>query len=134
MPAINNSTAYSDMQPRFDQALIDIIDYVYHHDIDNSKSEGLERARMALSDALGCVFETLNGSDEARSIIEPVAPGFLFPMGFKLPGTAFRLDHVKGAFDLGTLIRYLDHNDAFPGAEWGHPSGASASTPLSSPY
>lgn len=42
--------------------------------------------------------------------------------GFRLPGTKYQLDIVKGAFDLGTMIRYLDHNDAFPGAEWGHPS------------
>lgn len=45
------------------------------------------------------------------------------PDGFRVPGTGFQVDPVKGAFDLGVLIRYLDHNDALGGAEWGHPSG-----------
>ena len=55
-------------------------------------------------------------------MLGPVVAGTTVPNGFRLPGTSHQLDPVKGAFDLGTLIRYLDHNDAFPGAEWGHPS------------
>lgn len=93
-----------------------------------STTKSLERAKLALFDALGCVFETLRESQEARAIIGPVVPGSLVPEGFRLPGTSFQLDPVKGAFDLGSLIRYLDHNDAFPGAEWGHPSGRLSST------
>ena len=56
-----------------------------------------------------------------------IGPGWagadVAPNGFKLPGTGYQLDPLKGAFDMGSMIRYLDHNDAFPGAEWGHPSG-----------
>lgn len=106
--------------PTYDQLLQDIIAYVYHADI--SSERAYERARIALLDSLGCAIETLAQSAEARAFIGPHVPGTKVPNGFKLPGTDFILDPVKGAFDLGSLIRYLDHNDAYPGAEWGHPS------------
>jgi 2-methylcitrate dehydratase len=104
----------------YDQVLVDIIDYVY--DVPITSTLAFERARIAFLDSLGCAIETLSHSAEARSFIGPVIPGTVVPHGFKLPGTLFELDPVKGAFDLGSLIRYLDHNDAYPGAEWGHPS------------
>ena len=107
----------------YDRILTEITDYVYSKDISNSKA--LQRARIALLDSLGCALETLKESSEARSLLGPLIARSYQPDGFKLPGTAFQLDPVKGAFDFGTLIRYLDHNDAFPGAEWGHPSGTS---------
>ena len=107
----------------YDKVLTDITDYVYKYDV--TSSNALQRARIALLDSLGCVLETLKESSEARKLLGPVVPRSYQPDGFKLPGTAFQLDPVKGAFDLGTLIRYLDRNDAFPGAEWGHPSGRS---------
>ncbi|KAH6658757.1 MmgE/PrpD family-domain-containing protein [Truncatella angustata] len=106
--------------PKYDQLLSDVIAYVYHTEI--SSPLAYKRARVALLDSLGCAIETLAQSSEARAFIGPVVPGTKVPNGFKLPGTAFALDPVKGAFDLGALIRYLDHNDAYPGAEWGHPS------------
>lgn len=113
MPAMSTT-------PTYDQLLQDIITYVYHADI--SSERAYERARIALLDSLGCAIETLAQSAEAQAIIGPIVPGTKVPNGFKLPGTKFTLDPVKGAFDLGSLIRYLDHNDAYPGAEWGHPS------------
>ncbi|KAI1386455.1 MmgE/PrpD family-domain-containing protein [Hypoxylon trugodes] len=106
--------------PIYDQILEDIIAYVYHTDI--SSPLAYKRARIALLDSLGCAVETLAQSSEARAFVGPVVPGTIVPNGFKLPGTRFVLDPVKGAFDFGALIRYLDHNDAYPGAEWGHPS------------
>ena len=111
----------------YDRILTEITDYVYNYDISSSKA--LQRARIALFDSLGCALETLKESSEARRLLGPVVPRSYQPDGFKLPGTAFQLDPVKGAFDFGTLIRYLDHNDAFPGAEWGHPSGTSNEAP-----
>ena len=105
----------------YDQVLVDIASYVFHYEVTSPQAWG--RAKIALFDALGCAFETLNKSREVRDIIGPVAEGTTVPNGFKLPGTSLQLDPVKGAFDLGSLIRYLDHSDAFPGAEWGHPSG-----------
>ena len=126
MPEIsnNNTIVAADDSTRlpYDQVLLDITNYVFHYEI-ASDSKAWERAKLALFDALGCVFETLKESQEARALIGPAVPGIVVPNGFKLPGTSFQLDPAKGAFDLGSLIRYLDHNDAFPGAEWGHPSG-----------
>ena len=105
----------------YDQVLIDVITYVYHHQIGSSRAWSI--AKTALLDAIGCALETLDESAEARAMIGPIVVGTIVPNGFRLPGTPYQLDPVKGAFDLGSLIRYLDHNDAFPGAEWGHPSG-----------
>ncbi len=119
---INTVVADDSTRLPYDQVLLDITKYVFHYEI-ASDSKAWERAKLALFDALGCGFETLKESQEARALIGPVVPGTVVPNGFKLPGTVFQLDPVKGAFDLGSLIRYLDHNDAYPGAEWGHPSG-----------
>ena len=105
----------------YDQVLVDVIKYVYHYQIDSSKAWSC--AKLALLDAMGCVLETLVESEEARAMIGPVVVDTIVPNGFRLPGTSYQMDPLKGAFDLGSLIRYLDHNDAFPGAEWGHPSG-----------
>ena len=105
----------------YDQVLVDIVNYVFHYEVTSPRA--WERAKVALFDALGCAFETLKESREACDLIGPVVEGTSVPNGFRLPGTSLQLDSVKGAFDLGSLIRYLDHSDAFPGAEWGHPSG-----------
>ena len=105
----------------YDQVLVDITKYVYHYDVQNPRAWTC--AKLALLDALGCALETLTESEEARALIGPVVPGTTVPNGFRLPGTPYQLDILKGSFDLGSLIRYLDHNDAYPGAEWGHPSG-----------
>lgn len=109
-----------DNRSSIDSVLTDIAHYVYHYNIDSSIA--LERARLAFLDSLGCAMETLS-SDECPSFLGPVVRGCTIMHGFRLPGTSFELDPVKGAFDMGTLIRYLDHNDALTGAEWGHPSG-----------
>jgi 2-methylcitrate dehydratase len=105
----------------YDPLIIDIATYIY------ARLQISERtwrnARNALLDSIGCAIETLHQSTECVQIIGPVVPGTKVPNGFRLPGTSYELDPVKGAFDLGSLIRYLDHNDAYPGKEWGHPSG-----------
>ncbi len=121
MTAPNATTADDNTRHPYDQIIVDITSYVFSYEVSSPKV--FERAKTALLDSLGCAFETLKQSPQARLIIGPVVPGTEVPNGFKLPGTSYRLDPVKGAFDLGSLIRYLDHNDAFPGAEWGHPSG-----------
>lgn len=109
-----------DKAPSTDRVLTDIAHYVYHYEIKSILA--FERARLALLDALACAMETIS-SDERPSIIGPIVKNCITSHGFRLPGTAFELDPVKGAFDMAVLIRYLDHNDAFTGAEWGHPSG-----------
>lgn len=123
MPFLDKSITEGSLDitaPKYDQVLLDIIQYVYHTPIKSERA--YKRARIALLDSLGCVMETLVQSAEAQAMVGPVIAGTTVPNGFKLPGTTFELDPVKGAFDLGALIRYLDHNDAYPGAEWGHPS------------
>lgn len=107
--------------PPYDQAIVDIKDYVFHYKVDNPKA--LQCARTALLDAMGCAIETVSKSIPCRSLLGPATPGAITPDGFKLPGTLYQIDPVKGAFDMGTMIRFLDHNDALGGAEWGHPSG-----------
>ncbi|KAJ9143310.1 2-methylcitrate dehydratase [Pleurostoma richardsiae] len=104
----------------YDAIIQDIVEYVYHGQI-NSES-AYTRARLALLDALGCAIETLHLSPDCRVLVGPVIPGTLVPGGVRIPGTGYIVDPLKGAFDLGSLIRYLDHNDAYAGAEWGHPS------------
>jgi 2-methylcitrate dehydratase len=108
-------------QLRYDEEITQLVHYVYHYEVDSELA--IKRARFALMDALGCAVDTLQHSKECRALVGPYSPGLVTPGGFKLPGTNYQLDPVKGAFDLATLIRFLDHNDAYPGAEWGHPSG-----------
>lgn len=102
-----------------DKILVDIVQYVYHYKIQDDSS--FRRARELVIDSLGCAVESLENED-ARKIVGMPVPNTIVPGGFRMPGTDLQLDPVKGAFDLGSMIRYLDHNDALPGKEWGHPS------------
>ena len=106
----------------YDDIVTTIVDYVY--DVEIQSPAAWLRAKAALLDALGAAVESVHASSECQQLIAPTlgSPTAL-PNGFRLPGTAQQLDIHKGAFNLGAMIRYLDHNDAFPGAEWGHPSG-----------
>ncbi|MDQ3808937.1 MAG: bifunctional 2-methylcitrate dehydratase/aconitate hydratase [Chloroflexota bacterium] len=80
-----------------------------------------QTARLALMDALGCAVLALDVEECAR-LVGPVVPGTRVPIGVHVPGTAFVLDPVKAAFDIGSLVRWLDYNDTWLAAEWGHPS------------
>lgn len=106
----------------YDDLIVQIVDHVYDRDI-STDQDALRMARLCLLDALGCASESIATNQEVHKLIGPYVPGTVVPNGFHLPGTSFILDAVKGAFDLGVLIRYLDHNDGFTGLEWGHPSG-----------
>ncbi|KAL5364539.1 hypothetical protein BJX96DRAFT_168364 [Aspergillus floccosus] len=108
------------MSRTYDRHIQDIADYIFHYEIDDQNA--YRSAQCALLDAIGCAIETASKCKECESLLGPVIPGTTVPNGFRLPGTNHQLDPVKGAFDLGVLIRYLDHNDALGGAEWGHPS------------
>ncbi|RFU24173.1 hypothetical protein B7463_g12158, partial [Scytalidium lignicola] len=107
--------------PTWDPVLVRIKDYVYKNHVRHSK-EALGVARLALSDALCCAVESISKSAECRSLLGPLVPGTIVPSGVRIPGTGHEVDPVKGAFDLGTAIRFLDHNDVLGGAEWGHPA------------
>ncbi len=113
------SSYISNERPQPDKVLVDIAQYVLNYEI---KSElALQTARYCLLDTLGCGFEALT-YPACTKMLGPVVPGTLVPNGAKVPGTAYQLDPVKAAFDIGAIIRWLDFNDTWLAAEWGHPS------------
>jgi 2-methylcitrate dehydratase len=81
----------------------------------------LDTAGYVLLDSIGCALLALR-FPECTRLLGPIVPGTVVPQGVRVPGTGHVLDPVKGAFDIGTLIRWLDYNDTWLAAEWGHPS------------
>jgi len=113
------SAPISNVRPDPDQVLADIADYVLNYEI---RSElAYETARNCLIDTLGCGLEALE-YPACRKLLGPVVPGTVVPHGAKVPGTQFQLDPVQAAFNIGAMIRWLDFNDTWLAAEWGHPS------------
>ncbi|MCS6991646.1 MAG: bifunctional 2-methylcitrate dehydratase/aconitate hydratase [Chitinophagales bacterium] len=113
------SSYISNVRPQPDQVLVDLADYVLNYHITSSLA--WETAHYCLLDALGCAFEALD-YPECTKLLGPVVPGTVVPHGAKVPGTPYQLDPVQAAFNIGTLIRWLDFNDTWLAAEWGHPS------------
>src|SRR5690554_5851863 len=107
------------VRPDYDQVLQDIADYVLHYDIQSQ--EAWETARYCLMDTLGCGLLALR-FPECTKHLGPLVEGTQVPFGARVPGTQFRLDPVKAAWDIGCMIRWLDYNDTWLAAEWGHPS------------
>ena len=105
--------------PTPDQVLADIADYVIHCQIDSHTA--YQTARYCLLDTLGCGLEALS-YPACTKLLGPIVPGMVIPGGARIPGTRFQLDPVQAAFNLGTMIRWLDFNDTWLAAEWGHPS------------
>lgn len=106
-------------RPKPDALLTQIASYVHNTPI--ISPQAFETAKLCLLDALGCGLAALKYK-QARDIIKPIVPGTSVPNGTKIPGTNYRMDPVRGAFAIGTLIRWLDYNDCWLAAEWGHPS------------
>ena len=106
-------------RPKPDQFLVDIADYVLHHRIDSALA--YETARNCLIDTLGCGLEALD-YPACTKLLGPIVPGTVVPRGARVPGTSYELDPVQAAFNIGTMIRWLDFNDTWLAAEWGHPS------------
>ncbi|MGC8806366.1 MAG: bifunctional 2-methylcitrate dehydratase/aconitate hydratase [Thiomonas sp.] len=113
------SSAISNVRPAPDQVLVDIADYVLHTEIDSPLA--YQTARNCLIDTLGCGLEALE-YPACTKLLGPVVPGTIVPHGAKVPGTQFQLDPVQAAFNIGAMIRWLDFNDTWLAAEWGHPS------------
>lgn len=113
------SSAISNVRPQPDQVLVDIADYVADHLI--TSKEALDTARYCLMDTLGCGLEALS-YPACTKLLGPVVPGTVVPNGSKVPGTQFQLDPILAAFNIGAMIRWLDFNDTWLAAEWGHPS------------
>ena len=114
MPSETNN-----LRPAPDELLARLADYVLKTPIE--REEAYATARLCLMDALGCAMAAL-AYPACTKLLGPIVPGTLVPNGARVPGTPFQLDPVQAAFDLGAMIRWLDYNDTWLAAEWGHPS------------
>ncbi len=102
-----------------DKEMVDIADYIFDYFPDSE--EAYNAARLCLMDSLGCAVLALK-FPECTKLLGPVVPGTIVPNGSHVPGTSFVLDPVSAAFNTGAMIRWLDFNDTWLAAEWGHPS------------
>lgn len=102
-----------------DRVIMDIADYVVGYEI--KRKEAYETARYCLMDTLGCGLEALE-YPACTKLLGPIVEGTTVPHGVRVPGTAYQLDPVTAALNIGCMIRWLDFNDTWLAAEWGHPS------------
>ncbi|MEY3168294.1 MAG: 2-methylcitrate dehydratase [Actinomycetota bacterium] len=103
----------------FDQEMVDIVDYVLDYKIDSELAK--KTAWYCFLDTIGCGLESLE-YEACRKLLGPIIPGARIENGVRVPGTDYELDPVAGAFSIGAAIRWLDFNDTWLAAEWGHPS------------
>ncbi|AYA39536.1 bifunctional 2-methylcitrate dehydratase/aconitate hydratase [Xenorhabdus nematophila] len=106
-------------RPDYDQVIVDIVDYVMDYTIVSPIAYAT--AHHCLIDTLGCGLEALEYA-ACTKLLGPIVPGTVVPNGARVPGTPFQLDPVQAAFNIGAMIRWLDFNDTWLAAEWGHPS------------
>ena len=106
-------------RPEPDQVLVDIADYACNAEIDSDLA--YETAHYCLLDTLACGFQALD-YPACTKLLGPVVPGATLPGGARVPGTSYELEPVMAAFNIGAMIRWLDFNDTWLAAEWGHPS------------
>jgi len=106
-------------RPDWDKELADIADYVCNAEIESDLA--FETAHYCLMDTLACGFQALDYPACTR-LLGPVVPGATLPGGARVPGTSYELEPVMAAFNIGAMIRWLDFNDTWLAAEWGHPS------------
>ena len=116
---MSHATIPFNQRPAWDPALADIVDYVLDYEVQGNLA--YETARNCLIDTLGCGMEALE-YPACRKLLRPIVPGTVVPHGAKVLGTQFQLDPVQAAFNIGAMIRWLDFNDTWLAAEWGHPS------------
>ncbi|OJA05010.1 2-methylcitrate dehydratase [Halomonas sp. QHL1] len=119
MSSRSSATSEANERPDYDPELQAIADYVLNYQV--ASDEALETARYCLMDTLGCGLLALR-FPECTKHLGPIVEGTLVPFGARVPGTSLRLDPVKAAWDIGCIIRWLDYNDTWLAAEWGHPS------------
>jgi 2-methylcitrate dehydratase len=106
-------------RPAPDHVLTAIADYALSFEIDSSLA--YETAGYCLMDTLACGFQALK-YPACTKLMGPVVPGATLTNGARVPGTAYELDPINAAFNIGAMIRWLDFNDTWLAAEWGHPS------------
>ena len=113
------SSHISNERPEPDKVLTDIADYALDFEIDSDLA--YSTAQYCLMDTLGCGIEALE-YPACTKLLGPIVPGTVVPNGARVPGTGYQLDPVQAAFNIGAMIRWLDFNDTWLAAEWGHPS------------
>ncbi len=108
-------------RPDFDPVIQDIVDYVLDYDVSRS-AEAMQTARYDWMDSIGCALLALS-YPACTKLLGPIVPGADMPgKGARVPGTAYELDPVRAAWNIGVMVRWLDYNDTWLAAEWGHPS------------
>jgi 2-methylcitrate dehydratase len=113
------SANYTKSDLPFDQEIVDIVDYVLNYKVDSELAK--KTAWYCFLDTIGCGLEALE-YEACRKLLGPITPGTKVLNGARVPGTDYELDPVQGAFNIGAAIRWLDFNDTWLAAEWGHPS------------
>ncbi|KAL5362981.1 MmgE/PrpD family-domain-containing protein [Aspergillus floccosus] len=103
----------------YDPEIKDMADYIHNYNVNSDLA--YDTARLVFLDTLGCGLEALKFKECAK-LLGPVVEGTVVPNGTRVPGTPYQLDPVNGAFNIGAMIRWLDYNDCWLAAEWGHPS------------
>lgn len=103
----------------YDPEIKNIASYIHNYKIDSDVA--LDTARYILLDTIGCGLEALR-FPQCTALLGPIVEGTTVPNGTRVPGTPYELDPVNGAFNIGAMIRWLDYNDCWLAAEWGHPS------------
>ena len=114
-----SSNVEQNIRPGYDSVISEIANYVTNFEIESDLA--LDTARNCLIDTIGCGLLALK-FPACTKMLGPVVEGTSVPFGVRVPGTNFKLDPIKGAFDIGCAIRWLDYNDTWLAAEWGHPS------------
>ncbi len=113
------SSSFTMSEVPFDKEMVDIVDYVWKYEVESELA--LRTAYYCFLDTIGCGLESLEYA-ACRKLLGPVIPGSKVENGARVPGTDYELDPVQAAFNIGTAIRWLDFNDTWLAAEWGHPS------------
>ena len=113
------SSIVSNIRPAPDPIMVAIADYAANY-VPESKA-AIDTARYCFMDTLGCALLALR-FPECTKLLGPIVPGALLNNGARVPGTDWQLDPVQAAFNIGAMIRWLDFNDTWLAAEWGHPS------------
>ena len=118
---MSNTRTVDTTRPDFDQVIQDIVDYVMTYDVTSSK-EAMETARYDWMDTMGCGLLALNYPACSKMLGPIVSGATMQGTGARVPGTAYELDPVRAAWNIGAMVRWLDYNDTWLAAEWGHPS------------
>ncbi|KAJ5919084.1 2-methylcitrate dehydratase [Penicillium verhagenii] len=119
MAARQSAAPVASTDKSYDPEIQDMAKYIHEYNVDSELA--FDTARLVFLDTLGCGLEALKFK-ECTKLLGPTVEGTVVPNGTRVPGTPYQLDPINGAFNIGSMIRWLDYNDCWLAAEWGHPS------------